>query len=82
MALGSAVSAAGALKGMLSKPKTPDVPAPEKPPQASKSPEVAAVRQQNVSAPTGPGNSSTFLSGTNGVDPSTLSLGKSTLLGQ
>lgn len=56
-------------------------------PQPSQVPQAAAVRANvagNGGAPTGGpggGTASTFLSGTGGVDPSTLTLGKNALLG-
>ena len=83
-----ATLAGGALlgKAVSSKPKMPALPAPEKPPQATKAPDRQAVVAGNAAA-AGPGgalagNSSTFLTGPAGIDPSTLNLGKNTLLGQ
>lgn len=56
--------------------------APAKPaPQASTAPEVNTVRNQ-VAGTTGDGQASTLLTGLGGVDPKTLNLGKSTLLGE
>jgi hypothetical protein len=59
---------------------------PEPPPQASKQPKrEAAVTANAAAAGMGgamAGNSSTFLTGPQGVDPSTLNLGRNSLLGQ
>lgn len=77
----AAVGAASFLSGGSKPKQAPAAPAPEKPPQAAKAPDVAAVREKNVNAAAG-GPASTFLTGTGGVDPTTLNLGKSTLFGQ
>lgn len=68
---------------MLSpKPKMPNVPAPEKPPNASKAPEMQGVRRQNAGAELGPaGVNNTLLTGPGGVGNDSLNLGKNTLLG-
>jgi hypothetical protein len=53
-------------------------------PQASKAPSVQAVQASQAGAGQAggaPGVAQTFLTGASGVDPSTLNLGKSTLLG-
>lgn len=53
-------------------------------PQASKAPSVQAVQAGQAGAGQAggaPGVAQTFLTGASGVDPSTLNLGKSTLLG-
>lgn len=80
----------GALKGMrdLSKAaKTPAVKpltAADRPPAAAKAPDRPAMARTNAAAAAGPGGgaSGTFLTGPSGVDPSTLNLGRNTLLGQ
>lgn len=60
-----------------------NVPAPEKPPQASKAPTADVYRQQNAQAAKGAGTpSSTMLTDTGGVADSSLNLGKNTLLGE
>lgn len=69
------------------KPKAPEMPKIEalKPgAQASKAPDAGALRQANANAVTGPGagNGSTFLTGGSGLDPGSMLLGKSKLLGQ
>jgi hypothetical protein len=70
----------------MKKDKAPAVQAPTKPPQETQKPERPTVVANNAAA-AGPGgamsgNSGTFLTGPSGVDPSTLNLGKNTLLGQ
>ncbi|HSV48352.1 MAG TPA: hypothetical protein VLJ58_21365 [Ramlibacter sp.] len=73
----------------LNQPKPPGVKqltAADKPPAAAKAPSRPATSTANAAA-AGPGgamsgNSGTFLTGPSGVDPSTLNLGKNTLLGQ
>jgi hypothetical protein len=62
-------------------PKPPEVPTPEKPPQAAKAPDVEPLKRKNQSAAAAFGPASTFLTGAGGVDPSSLNLGKTTLLG-
>jgi hypothetical protein len=65
----------------------PDVPkpkaaTPQTPPQAAQVPEQRAMRSsQDVGAAGGPGAASTMLTGSSGIDASTLNLGKNTLLG-
>jgi hypothetical protein len=60
--------------------------APEAPPAKVQAPERPKVVQNNATAAgrggAMAGNSSTFLTGPSGVDPSTLNLGRNTLLGQ
>lgn len=61
----------------------PAVAAPVAPPQAAKSPDVNAI-QASTTTPGGGVNSgpaSTMLTGANGVDQSTLNVGKGGLLG-
>lgn len=84
MIAGAAVSAVGTVSQMNKKTSTPTPPAPEKPPQASKTPDIAAIRKKNASALTGPaaGNASTFLTGPSGIEDQMLNLGKNSLLGQ
>ena len=67
--------------------KTPDVKpltAADKPPAKAKTPDRPAIGAANAAGPGGAmsGNSGTFLTGPSGVDPSTLNLGRNTLLGQ
>lgn len=70
-------------------PKAPQAPAvlpPEKPPQPSEAPVRKAIGTAGgggpaVGGPGGVGNASTFLTGSVGVDPRTLQLGRNTLLG-
>jgi len=74
-------TAAASTYAQLSGPKAPSV-AP--PPQAAKVPDAMGTR--NALAGTGqgggsPGIANTFLTGSQGVDPSLLNLGKNTLLG-
>lgn len=57
----------------------PKVPGAAPPPKASQTPGLQNARG-NLSGGT-PGVASTFLTGTAGVDPSLLNLGRSTLLG-
>lgn len=60
------------------------VPGAIEPPQASKTPDLDPLKKKNANAAlTGPmaGPASTMLTGAGGVDPSSLSLGKTTLLG-
>jgi hypothetical protein len=82
--------AGGAALSTVMAPKmpTPQIPDAVKPPasQATKAPERAASVTANAAAasPGGAlgGNSSTFLTGPSGIDPSMLNLGKNKLLGQ
>ncbi len=85
MALASA--AGGMLLGAMQ--QQPSIPAPMAPPappasQAASAPQVQGV--QSAMSGTGqaggaPGAASTMLTGTGGVDPNSLTLGKKTLLG-
>lgn len=69
--------------------QAPSIPAPATPAaapqsQASQSPDTQAVRAGQSStgqAGGAPGVAQTFLTGAGGIDPDTLKLGKSTLLG-
>jgi hypothetical protein len=85
MAIGAAASAASAIKSLTTKaPKAPTIQpltAADKPPAAAKTPDRPMISKANAAAGAG-GPSSTFLTGPSGVDPSTLNLGKNTLLGQ
>ena len=82
-----AAAAAGAAAASLQ--KTPDIKMPDAPAvapdlQAAKTPDTDTVRKQQMGAGQGggaPGIAQTFLSGVQGVDPSTLQLGKTALLG-
>jgi hypothetical protein len=68
-------------------PAMPKPAAPVAPPQAGQAPNVqgTGAGPNGLPAPGAggqPGAAATFLTGGSGVDPATLSLGKSTLLGQ
>jgi len=66
-----------------SDPQQPTGVTPPPEPQAPKTPDEAARRSSvNVGAAAAGQAGSTLLSGTDGVSPSTLSLGKNSLLGQ
>lgn len=73
---GSTVSAASALSQKA--PSMPAVPELAKPPEAPKTPARDPYSQMNKKA-AGQGPSSTALTGPGGVDPTTLSLGRSSL---
>ena len=83
------VSALAAVGGMMfaSTQQSPNIPAPVKPdalPQASQVPDAQGVRAgQSGAGQAGgaPGIAQTFLTGTGGVDPDSLKLGKTSLLG-
>lgn len=49
--------------------------------QSAKTPDLPAINAANMAA-NSKGNASTFLTGPAGVDPSSLNLGKNTLLGE
>lgn len=72
--------------GALGAAKAPKIQPPEKPPQAAKKHDRAAMLGANaaMAGPGGPmsGNRGTFLTGPSGVDSSSLNLGKNTLLGE
>lgn len=90
-AISTGVSVLGGLatvKSLTDKPKMPDVQtitAADKP-QAAKGPERTAINAQNsalvAAAGAKAGNAGTFLTGPLGIEPSTLNLGRNTLLGQ
>jgi hypothetical protein len=88
MATMTGVMGAGMLAGKIMQPKLPKIePIKESDrPQASKEPDRAGIAAKNAAAaaPGGSmaGNSGTFLTGPSGIDPSTLNLGKNTLLGE
>lgn len=83
MMVAGGMMAGMAASGMMA----PDVPKatptnPEKPPQAGKAPQVQGLRKDNGAAGgINAGPTSTFLTGSQGVDSSALTLGKNTLLG-
>jgi hypothetical protein len=61
---------------------TPAPTAPSAPPQASKSPSTQTFRNANQTAENAQGSApSTLLTGSAGVNPNALQLGKNTLLG-
>ena len=78
-AYAAAAGVAASVYSATQKPKVPQVATP-KLPQSSKAPEVAAMRANNA----GPaaGVPSTLLTGSDGIDTASLSLGRATLLGQ
>lgn len=81
-AVASAVAAVGGTAYSIA--TAPSQPKIAPPPQASKTPDAANVRDQLKGPGQGggaPGVAQNFLTGTGGVDPSLLQLGKSTLLG-
>lgn len=84
--VGAGVVGGMAMTGAFSKPKMPAIQTPEKPPQDSKAPDRRAAATANAASamPGGAmaGNSGTFLTGPEGVDPMKLNLGKNTLLGE
>lgn len=84
--VGAGVVGGMALTGAFKKPKMPAMQAPEKPPQATKAPDRRGAASANAAAamPGGAmaGNSGTFLTGAEGIDPTGLNLGKNTLLGE
>ena len=90
LAVGATASVASASMAIASLasggPKAPTVNMPAAPPasQAAQVPTAQATLQSTTGAPAaGPGgsNASTLLTGGQGVDPSKLSLGKTSLLG-
>jgi hypothetical protein len=89
VALGVAEGAlvgAAAKKGVNSITQTPKIKAPEAVPmpQMSKAPDLNAIRNSQAGpgqAGGSPGVAQTFLTGAGGVDPSTLTLGRTLLLG-
>lgn len=77
--------AAGMMASQMMQPSMPSMSPskPEAPPQAQKAPDAANMRRNNGAAGgINGGVASTFLTGAGGVDPNSLMLGKSTLLGQ
>lgn len=82
----AAAAVAGALAADQQKPvNAPNVPPPPPPPQAAKAPEVQGmVGWLNGTGQSGgaAGPGQTFLTGSSGVDPNQLKLGKPTLLGE
>ena len=72
-----AASTASAL--MQKPPSMPAVPELAKPPEAAKTPARDPYAQMNKKSAAGQGPSSTALTGPGGVDPTTLSLGRSSL---
>lgn len=87
LAVGGAM-VGGMMLGSMMKPKMPsiNVPQPEKPKQVAQSADREGIVRANTMGgmPGGAmaGNAGTFLTGPSGIDPSTLNLGKNTLLGQ
>ena len=83
---GTAMAASKLMKGAPKAPEVKPLTAADKPPAQAKAPDRPAISKANATA-AGPGgamsgNSGTFLTGPSGVDPSTLNLGRNTLLGQ
>lgn len=83
--VGAGVVGGMAMSGAFAKPKI-NIPAPEKPKQGAQAPDREGIVRANTMGgmPGGAmaGNAGTFLTGPSGIDPSTLNLGKNTLLGQ
>lgn len=81
-----AATAASAYMASKQQPKAPDAPAVTPPPQPSKVPDrqQLATTQAAMAGMGGSmsGNSSTFLTGPNGIDSTKLNLGRNVLLGQ
>lgn len=76
----------GMAASQMMAPKAPSMPAPtapNKPPQSAQAPEQTAVRRSAAgNAAGGPAVAqSTMLTGTSGVNPGGLNLGRNTLLG-
>lgn len=83
MAAAAVVGAGASVYSAMNAPGTPKVNAPTKM-QAGQTPDALGTRQGLAGAGQGggaPGIAQTFLSGTGGVDPSLLQLGRNTLLG-
>ena len=81
MAFGGGMAASSLAAGQQ---KAPTIAAPTPPPQAGKAPDVATTLQGMAGAGQAggsPGVAQTFLTGSQGVDPSLLNLGNNTLLG-
>lgn len=75
----------GAYLQSRQKPEMPNVPPPPPPPQVAKMPTTGAFlagMQGTGQAGGKAGLPQTFLTGTAGIDPNALKLGKPTLLGQ
>jgi hypothetical protein len=83
--VGAGVAGGMMLSGAMSKPKI-NIPQPEKPKQGAQAADREGIVRANTMGgmPGGAmaGNAGTFLTGPSGIDPSTLNLGKNTLLGQ
>lgn len=82
--IGGALLAGAAVAAATPTPKIPDPQKPVAPPQASQAPNVQGVQSGLTGqgqAGGAPGVSQTFLTGAGGVDPNSLNLGKTTLLG-
>lgn len=76
--------AGAAISSMMQSPKAPQVQAPAAPPQAAqgaKAPDYSAFRRRNAGGGGGGTPGSTFLTGSSGVDPSGVQIGKNDLLG-
>lgn len=85
-AVGAVVSAALAPKPeKQSQPVTP-ISSADKPPQSTRAPDLSDIAKKNALAASASGalsgNSSTLLTGSQGISPSSLNLGQSKLLGQ
>lgn len=83
MAVAAAIGAGATVYSAMNQPDAPKIQAPGKP-QVSQVPDAAGTRQSLAGMGQGggsPGIAQTFLSGTGGVDPSLLQLGRNTLLG-
>jgi hypothetical protein len=85
-AAAAVVGSYAATKAMAPDIPTPQATTPTAPPSKQadgKQPDVKAMRGANAAASgVNAGPASTFLTGPSGIDPSQLTLGKNTLLGQ
>jgi hypothetical protein len=85
-AAGAVVTSALAPKQPKAEPQIPAISQADKPPQAARAPDLSAIAKKNAltasAAGALSGNNSTLLTGSQGISPSSLNLGRSTLLGQ
>ena len=85
--MGSSISPLfSGVPSILGATKPPKMPTPQATPmpQMSKAPDLSAIKASNAGpgqAGGSPGVAQTFLTGASGVDPSTLTLGRTLLLG-
>lgn len=85
--IGAAAAVGSAVNSFVNKPEAPKAATPQPAPQSGQAPSAAGALsaiQQNGGAPSagpGGGQASTFLTGSSGVDPSKLTLGRNAILG-